>query len=83
MSVTLHYECIVRVMQKKKLKLSSDGGKSGSKKCKRGYGGTYSEVWWNLPMTGVWGLESGGRFLVGAFGRNLASVAVKMFPHLI
>jgi hypothetical protein len=28
-------------------------------------------------------LESGGRFCVGAFGRNLASVAVKMFPHLI
>jgi hypothetical protein len=28
-------------------------------------------------------LESGGRFCVGAFGRNLASVAVKMFSHLI
>jgi hypothetical protein len=26
-------------------------------------------------------LESGGRFCVGAFGRNLASVAVKMFSH--
>jgi hypothetical protein len=24
---------------------------------------------------------SGGRFSVGAFGRNLASVAVKMFSH--
>jgi hypothetical protein len=30
-----------------------------------------------------WSLESGGRFCVGAFGRNLASVAVKMFSHLI
>jgi hypothetical protein len=28
-------------------------------------------------------LESSGRFCVGAFGRNLASVAVKMFSHLI
>jgi hypothetical protein len=27
-------------------------------------------------------VESGGRFCVGAFGRNLASVAVKMFSHL-
>jgi hypothetical protein len=31
-------ECAVRAMRKK-LKLSSDGGDSGSKKCKRGYGG--------------------------------------------
>jgi hypothetical protein len=29
------------------------------------------------------GLESGGRFCVGAFGRNLASVAVKMFSYLV
>jgi hypothetical protein len=28
-------------------------------------------------------LESGGRFCVGAFGRNLASVAVKIFSHSI
>jgi hypothetical protein len=28
-------------------------------------------------------LESEGRFCAGAFGRNLASVAVKMFSHLI
>jgi hypothetical protein len=28
-------------------------------------------------------LESGGRFCAGASGRNLASVAVKMFSHLI
>jgi hypothetical protein len=31
------------------LKLSSDGGDSGSKKCKRGYGG----VWRNLRLAGV------------------------------
>jgi hypothetical protein len=36
------------------------------------------------PMVGFGGsLESGGRFCVGAFGSNLASVAVKMFSHLI
>jgi hypothetical protein len=28
-------------------------------------------------------LESGGRLFVDAFGRNLVSVAVKMFSHLI
>jgi hypothetical protein len=34
----------------KKLKLSSDGGNSGSKKCKQGYGG----VWWSLHLAKVW-----------------------------
>jgi hypothetical protein len=28
-------------------------------------------------------LESGGWFYVGAFGKNLASVAVKMISHLV
>jgi hypothetical protein len=28
-------------------------------------------------------MESGGRFCVGAFGRNLASVTVKIFSHSI
>jgi hypothetical protein len=28
-------------------------------------------------------LEPGGRFCVGAFGRNLVSVAMKTFSHLI
>jgi hypothetical protein len=32
-------------MQKKKSKLSSNGGDSGSKKCKRGCGGTCGVVW--------------------------------------
>jgi hypothetical protein len=35
------------------------------------------------PLLIVWILESGGRIYVGAFGRNLASVAVKMFSYLI
>jgi hypothetical protein len=30
---------------RKKLRLSSDGGDSGSKKCKRGYFGAYGGVW--------------------------------------
>jgi hypothetical protein len=30
-----------------------------------------------------WSLESGGRFCVGAFGRDLASVTVKMSACLI
>jgi hypothetical protein len=37
----------------KKLKLSSDGGNSGSKKCKRGYGGAYGGVWRSLRLAGV------------------------------
>jgi hypothetical protein len=49
----------------KKLKLSSDGGDSGRKKCKRSYGGACGGVWRSL--------ESGDRFCVGAFGRNQAS----------
>jgi hypothetical protein len=38
-----------------------------------------TKLWWHLWR----GLESGGRFCVGKFGRNQASVAVKMFSHLI
>jgi hypothetical protein len=64
---------------------SCDGGDSGSKKkkCKRGYGSAYGGVWRCLRLAGVWSLESGGRFCVGAIDRNLASVAVKMFSHSI
>jgi hypothetical protein len=41
-------------------------------------------LWWGLAESAFGGsLESGGRFYVGAFDRNLASVAVKMFSHLI
>jgi hypothetical protein len=41
-------------------------------------------LWWGLAESAFGGsLESGGRFCVGAFGRNLTSVAVKMFSHLI
>jgi hypothetical protein len=40
--------------------------------------------WWGLAESAFCGsLESGDRFCVGAYGRNLASVAVKMFSHLI
>jgi hypothetical protein len=37
----------------KKLELSSDGGDAGSKKCKRGYGGAYGEVWQSLRLVEV------------------------------
>jgi hypothetical protein len=72
----------IRVMWKK-LKSTSDGGKSGSKKLKRGYSGAYGGIWRSLRLAGVWILDSGGRFCVGPFGRNLAAVAVKMFSQLI
>jgi hypothetical protein len=39
---------------REKLKLSFDGGNSGSKKCKRGYGGAYDGVWRSLLLAGVW-----------------------------
>jgi hypothetical protein len=74
---------VQRSFDAEKMKLSSDGGDSGSKKCKRGYVGAYSGVWRSLRLAEIWSLESGGRFCVGAFGRNLASLAVKMFSHLI
>jgi hypothetical protein len=56
-------------MRRGKLKLSTDGDDSGSKKC-------YEAM---IALM----VESGGRLCVGAFGGNLASVAVKMFSHLI
>jgi hypothetical protein len=63
------------------MKLSSDGGNSGSKKCGRGYGGACGGGLAESAFSGS--TESNGGFCVGAFGRNLASVAVKMFSHLI
>jgi hypothetical protein len=51
-----------------KLKLSSDGGDSGSKK--RGCGDAYGGVWRSLLLVGALSLESGGLFCVGEFGRN-------------
>jgi hypothetical protein len=39
-------------------------------------------LWWGLAESAFsGGLEAGGRFSVGAFGRNLASVAVKKFSR--
>jgi hypothetical protein len=63
-SVTLDYECAVRVVWKK-LKLSSDCGDSGSEKYKLGHGGTYGRVWRSL--------DSGGFVLVRLAGIWLQS----------
>jgi hypothetical protein len=41
-------------------------------------------LWWGLVESAHGGsMETGGLFCVGAFGRNLASVTMKMFSHLI
>jgi hypothetical protein len=41
-------------------------------------------LWWGLVKSAFGGsLESGGRFCVGAFGRNLASVTVTMLSYLL
>jgi hypothetical protein len=63
-----------------KLKLKSDGSASGGKKFKLGYYATMVGL-----TKSVFGgsLEIGGRFRVGAVGRHLASVAVKMFSNSI
>jgi hypothetical protein len=50
------HECDVSAMRKK-LKLSSDDGDSGSKKCQRGNGGTCGVVWRSLLLVGVWSQE--------------------------
>jgi hypothetical protein len=43
-----------------------------------------TRLWWGLAeSTFGESLESGGRFCVGAFGRNLASIVVKMVSCLI
>jgi hypothetical protein len=78
MSVTINWTSgAVRAMRKE-LKLRSDCGDSGSKKCKRGDDGANGGVWRSLRLAGVC-----SQFCVSAFGRNLPSVAVKMFSHLI
>jgi hypothetical protein len=59
-----------------KLELTSDSDDSGSKNAKDTVG--------DLAVSAFGGsLESGGQFCVRAFGRNLASVAMKMFSRLI
>jgi hypothetical protein len=46
--------------------------------------GLWLRIWCDLAETAFSeSLESGGRFCVCVFGRNLASVAVNMFSHLI
>jgi hypothetical protein len=84
MSVTFDCTSARLVRCRNKLKLSSDGGDCGSKRWKRDYGGAYGGVWRSLRLAGVWSLKSVGKFFFNdAFGRNLASVAVKMFSRLI
>lgn len=55
-------------LTQKKFKLNSDGGDSGSKKCKD----LVESVFWKS-------LESGSWFSVAVFGRKLASVTMKNF----
>jgi hypothetical protein len=66
---------------RKKIKLISDGGDSGSKKCKRGCGGAYDGIWRSLRLVGVWSQEVGFALvrLVGIWPQ----VTVKMFLHFI
>jgi hypothetical protein len=61
----------------KQLKLISDCGDSGSNKWKRGSDDASGSVLAKSALDES--LESGSRFCVVAFGRNLASVAITMF----
>jgi hypothetical protein len=54
MSVRLHSMRAPFVLCRKRLKLSSDGGDSGNKKCKRGCGGAYGGIRRSLRLAGVW-----------------------------
>jgi hypothetical protein len=49
MSVMFYWKCAPFMRCRKKFKLISDGGDSGSKRCKRGYSSTY-----DLRLAGVW-----------------------------
>jgi hypothetical protein len=62
------------------MKLRSDGGDSGSKKCKRGYGGAYGVVWRSLHVAGFWS-QAVGFVLVRLAG--ICLVSVKVFLYLI
>jgi hypothetical protein len=80
MSVTL--DCKSEQYDEKKIHLFSERFDCNREKCKRHCGGTYGAVWRSLCVTC---LKSGVRrsIYVGAFHINTASVAVKMFTHLI
>jgi hypothetical protein len=68
-----------RLCNSKKLKLISDGGDSGRKKCKRGCGDAYGGVWRSLRLVGVWSQAVGFVFVRLA---GIWLVTVKMFSHL-
>jgi hypothetical protein len=57
----------------KNLKVRSDGGNSGSKKCKRGRGGVCGGDWRGLPSAGAWSQAVGFVLVL------LASFALKVF----
>jgi hypothetical protein len=57
---------------RKKIGIKFDGGDSGSKKCKRGYGG----IWWSLHLAGIWSQA------VGFVLEHFAELR-EMFSHLI
>jgi hypothetical protein len=54
MSVTRDFTSVSFVRSEKKIKLSSDGGDSGNKNCKRGFRSACGEVWRNMRLVGVW-----------------------------
>jgi hypothetical protein len=54
MSVTLDFYDSAVCAMRKELKLSSDGGVSGSKECKSGSGGAYDGVWRSLYLAEIW-----------------------------
>lgn len=74
MSVTLYCKN-APLGDAEKLTLSSDGNDCDSKKCKLNYCGAYGRGVAQSAFGGC--VKCGGRFCVGAFSRNLASVTVK------
>jgi hypothetical protein len=62
---------------RKEFNVSSDSGDSGNKNT------NMAVVALMVGSDEGWSVKLGGRFCFSAFGRNLASVTVKLFSHLI
>jgi hypothetical protein len=53
-SVTLDWTSAQLMRCRKQINVYSDDGNSGSKKCKRVYGGVYGVTWQSVRLIGVW-----------------------------
>jgi hypothetical protein len=81
MSVTLDWTSAPFVRRGKEFKLSSESGDSGSKKCKRGYGGAYGDglaefAFGGSLRSGVWNQAVGLCFIPVNFNGSYTQLVV-------